>query len=122
MLIHVQTRSIDLPSDSNFAIAMRSQQQAERAEQQRIKNLVLNYDLNDDQHDGEEPAFHYILSPNSKRTRLVGKGTLNASLRTRNGDGGQFQHATSHANEKRDSLSPVVSDSAEESKSLSTLR
>ncbi|KMU92161.1 hypothetical protein CIHG_10022 [Coccidioides immitis H538.4] len=43
-----QTRTIDLPSDSSFAIAMRSQQQAEREEQQRIKNLVLNYDLGDD--------------------------------------------------------------------------
>jgi regulator of nonsense transcripts 2 len=31
---------------------MRSQQQAEREEQQRIKNLVLNYDLREN--DGEE--------------------------------------------------------------------
>lgn len=32
---------------------MRNQQAAEREEQQRIKNLVLNYDLReDDQHDG----------------------------------------------------------------------
>ena len=36
-----------MPSDSNFAIAMKSQKEAERAEQQRIKNLVLNYDLQD---------------------------------------------------------------------------
>lgn len=43
-----QTRSIDLPSDSTFAVAMRSKQQAEKEEQQRIKNLVLNYDLRDD--------------------------------------------------------------------------
>jgi len=75
-----QTRAIDLPSDSNFAVAMRTQQQAEREEQQRIKNLVLNYDLTDDQQDGEEPAFHYVQSPNSKRTRLVGQGSLNKSL------------------------------------------
>ncbi|OKO95182.1 Regulator of nonsense transcripts 2, partial [Penicillium subrubescens] len=39
-----QTRTIDLPSDSSFAVAMRSQQQADREEQQRIKNLVLNYE------------------------------------------------------------------------------
>lgn len=34
---------------------MRTQQQAEREEQQRIKNLVLNYDLGDDidPNDGE---------------------------------------------------------------------
>lgn len=95
---------------------MRSQQQAERAEQQRIKNLVLNYDLNDDQHDGEEPAFHYVLSPNCKRTRLVGKGVLNKSLMKRNGDGGQSQRSTSPATEKRDTLSPIDSASAQEIK------
>ncbi|KAF7511975.1 hypothetical protein GJ744_003208 [Endocarpon pusillum] len=51
-----QTRTIDLPSNSHFAVAMKSQQQAEREEQQRIKNLVLNYDLSNDgdQHDGSE--------------------------------------------------------------------
>ena len=73
---------------------MRSQQEAERAEQQRIKNLVLNYDLTDDQHDGEEPAFHYIHQPNSKRTVLVGKGSLNKSLKAKY-DRGQSQHSTS---------------------------
>jgi len=53
-----QTRSIDLPSDSTFAVAMRTQQQAEKAEQQRIKNLVLNYDLTDDQQDGGFETLH----------------------------------------------------------------
>ncbi|KAL6703380.1 mRNA decay protein [Coniothyrium glycines] len=38
-----QTRSIDLPSDSTFAVAMRNKQQADKEEQQRIKSLVLNY-------------------------------------------------------------------------------
>lgn len=50
-----QTRSIDLPSDSTFAVAMRNKQQAEREEQQRIKNLVLNYDLRDDDAEGDSP-------------------------------------------------------------------
>ncbi|WPB00972.1 uncharacterized protein RHO25_005592 [Cercospora beticola] len=53
-----QTRSIDMPSDSAFAVAMRSQQEAERAEQQRIKNLVLNYDLTNDQEDGAFESLH----------------------------------------------------------------
>lgn len=80
---------------------MRSQQQAERAEQQRIKSLVLNYDLTDDQHDGEEPFFHYVHSPNSNRTRLVGRGSLNRSLGCKSSKddsynhGGQSQHSTS---------------------------
>lgn len=44
-----------LPSDSNFAIAMKHQQQAEKEEQQRIKNLVLNYDLGETEDpDGED--------------------------------------------------------------------
>lgn len=45
ILIEMQTRTVELPSDSTFAVAMKNQQQAEREEQQRIKNLVLNYDL-----------------------------------------------------------------------------
>lgn len=43
-----QTRTIDLPSDSSFAVAMRSQQQADREEQQRIKSLVLNYEMSNE--------------------------------------------------------------------------
>lgn len=59
LLTPLQTRTIDLPSNSHFAVAMKSQQQAEREEQQRIKNLVLNYDLSNDgdQHDGEAQDF-----------------------------------------------------------------
>jgi regulator of nonsense transcripts 2 len=71
---------------------MRTQQQAEREEQQRIKNLVLNYDLTDDQQDGEEPSFHYIQTSSKNRTLLVGKGKLNESLPTRGNRGGQAQH------------------------------
>lgn len=57
-----QTRTIGLPSNSTFAVAMRSQQEAERAEQQRIKNLVLNYDLQGSgDADGTDPNF---LQPN----------------------------------------------------------
>jgi regulator of nonsense transcripts 2 len=72
---------------------MRSQQEAERREQQRIKSLVLNYDLTDGQHDGEEPAFHYVQSPASNRTVLVGRGSLNQKLHPKNI--GQSQRSTS---------------------------
>lgn len=56
-----QTRTVELPSDSTFAIAMKTQQQAEREEQQRIKNLVLNYDLqqSDDQDVNDRPTTFY---------------------------------------------------------------
>lgn len=47
---------------------MRTQQQAERAEQQRIKNLVLNYDLREEaESDGRDSNFHYILQPNPNK-------------------------------------------------------
>ncbi|KAI9807465.1 MAG: hypothetical protein M1833_000210 [Piccolia ochrophora] len=53
-----QTRTVELPSDSTFAVAMKTKQQAEREEQQRIKSLVLNYDLRDD--DDGDTGFHYL--------------------------------------------------------------
>ncbi|KAL5117824.1 mRNA decay protein [Pleosporales sp. CAS-2024a] len=65
-----QTRSIDLPSDSTFAVAMRNKQQADKEEQQRIKSLVLNY--NEARDDGEETGdlpFHYTLQPNTNRRK-----------------------------------------------------
>ena len=60
-----QTRAIDLPSNSNFAVAMRSQQEAERAEQQRIKRLVLNYDsARDEEDDATNGIYLSPLQPN----------------------------------------------------------
>ena len=58
-----------MPSDSQFAVAMRNQQEAERAEQQRIKSLVLNYDLQDaavDQSSTGSDNIHFdpFLTPN----------------------------------------------------------
>jgi len=72
---------------------MRTQQEAERAEQQRIKNLVLNYDLTNDQQDGEDPGFHYVMTSNNNRTRLVGRGILNNSLPPMRA-GRRSQHST----------------------------
>ncbi|KAK6525938.1 hypothetical protein TWF281_010981 [Arthrobotrys megalospora] len=39
-----QTREIELPSDSTFAVAMKSKQEQEREERQRIKDRVLHYE------------------------------------------------------------------------------
>ena len=59
-----QTKDIDLPADSVFAVAMRHQQEAEKEEKKRLKNLVLNLDLRDDgDNDGTDP-FSYLLQPN----------------------------------------------------------
>lgn len=67
---------------------MKSQQAAEREEQQRIKNLVLNYDLReDDQHDGIPSGFPSDLieqpplekNPNTKGLKL-GPEHYNPSL------------------------------------------
>ncbi|GAB1318794.1 mRNA decay protein [Madurella fahalii] len=56
-----QTRTVELPSDSTFAVAMINQRQAAKEEQQRIKNLVLNLDLREnEENDGhEKPASHH---------------------------------------------------------------
>ena len=57
-----------MPSDSQFAVAMKNQREAERAEQQRIKNLVLNYDLqgsNTEQSGTDKDLyFDYFSNPN----------------------------------------------------------
>ena len=69
-----KTRSIDLPSDSKFAVAMRNQQQAERAEQQRIKNLVLNYDLREEiEQDGDSPLSSVQPNPNRQPKKAPAK-------------------------------------------------
>jgi regulator of nonsense transcripts 2 len=83
---------------------MRSQQQAERAEQQRIKNLVLNYDLTNDQEDGDLPSFHYVQAPDN-RVRLVGTGSLNRrglNLKLQ----GRFQHKTQNDSDEENKPPP----------------
>lgn len=71
-----QTRTVELPSDSHFAIAMKHQQQAEKEEQQRIKSLVLNYNLGESEdQDGEllsafpgpNHNIHTFLSPGHEK-------------------------------------------------------
>ncbi|KAI2467122.1 ARM repeat-containing protein [Annulohypoxylon bovei var. microspora] len=59
-----QTRTVALPSDSTFAVAMKTQQQAEREEQQRIKNLVLNYDLRENE-DTDGDTHLTLIQPNT---------------------------------------------------------
>lgn len=56
---------------------MKSQQAAEREEQQRIKNLVLNYDLNDDdQHDGTTALSLMKISQPKIHSKKFAKHTL----------------------------------------------
>lgn len=46
-------------------MAMKTQQAAEREEQQRIKNLVLNYDLRDgEDQDGDSAPYPLLPNPN----------------------------------------------------------
>lgn len=89
---------MELPSDSNFAVALKHQQQAEKEEQQRIKNLVLNYDLRESEdQDGElnfatpshSSRVHTLSPPGSDRpstyhlNRFDNKPGKNAGQRTR---------------------------------------
>ncbi|OJJ47026.1 hypothetical protein ASPZODRAFT_131950 [Penicilliopsis zonata CBS 506.65] len=76
-----QTRTIDLPSDSSLAVAMRSQQQADREEQQRIKSLVLNYELSNET---AEPAEVVEKRPPSHRdTRMDKSNSGRGGFRSR---------------------------------------
>ncbi|KAL3487045.1 armadillo-type protein [Aspergillus germanicus] len=74
-----QTRTIDLPSDSTFAVAMRSQQQADREEQQRIKNLVLNYEMSNE----VEPTEDAEKRSPHRDTRMDKSGANRSAFRSR---------------------------------------
>lgn len=62
---------------------MKTQQQADREEQQRIKNLVLNYDLsNDNDHnDGESDPLDPLLQRNPNAKGMKGLEKRNNSHR-----------------------------------------
>lgn len=64
---------------------MRTQQQADREEQQRIKNLVLNYDLStDNDNDGEDDlSLDSLLqrNPNTKGIKGLEKRTPHRDTR-----------------------------------------
>lgn len=68
---------------------------------------MLNYDLTDDQQDGEPPAFHYVQSANKNSIRLVGTGTLNKGLQPR---GGRPQRSSTHEENESPPLRCASSD------------
>lgn len=68
-----QTRTIELPSDSHFAVAMKSQKEAERAEQQRIKNLVLNLNESQENGDIDGKTEDFFLRPNPNLHNPISK-------------------------------------------------
>lgn len=89
-----KTRTIELPSDSHFAVALKSQQQAEREEQQRIKNLVLNYDLRDqDTNDGEAESLLHSISPNPNTKGIKGFERQSHTRQDRSGQNRGSQRA-----------------------------
>lgn len=94
-----QTRTIEMPSDSQFAIAMKSQKEAERAEQQRIKNLVLNYDLSDSSAEqaGTDNSLYldYFSHPNPNLSRIRTSENV-AHIYLSQGPGGEKQQPSPH--------------------------
>ena len=79
---------------------MKTQQEAERAEQQRIKNLVLNYDLQESStdQDGIDNLYSHYFSqtnPNLKKTSTSPKSTV-AHNDVSKGLGGGDKHNASH--------------------------
>lgn len=104
-----------MPSDSQFAIAMQNQKEAERAEQQRIKNLVLNYDLQDSSADqagtGSSSNYDPFSAPNPNyslrgRRKITspmdspkGRGQSAHNIKLQGTSGEKHQHnASLHAN------------------------
>lgn len=79
-----QTRTVDMPADSSFAVAMKTKQQAERDEQKRIKDLVLNYDLRSD--DQEIADRGSLGQPRLDRTSFSRNQGRNRKLQMNNMD------------------------------------
>ena len=122
---------VELPSDSNFAVAMKNQQQAEREEQQRIKNLVLNLDLREaEETDGDTNSNPLIPNANLiHTTRGAGNDKtsvyhLNRPEKTSKERGGQrvrrlqmndldWYGSTREQNRKRRGIASGATDSAQ---------
>ncbi|KAK7997953.1 hypothetical protein PG989_005993 [Apiospora arundinis] len=105
-----QTRMVELPSDSNFAVAMKNQQQAEREEQQRIKNLVLNLDLREtEETDGNDKTSVYHLNRPEKTSKERGGQRVR---RLQMNDLDWYDNTREHK-QKRHGVAPGAIDSAQ---------
>ncbi|KAL9027192.1 MAG: hypothetical protein Q9196_004259, partial [Gyalolechia fulgens] len=106
-----QTRTIEMPSDSQFAIALKSQKEAERAEQQRIKNLVLNYDLADSSGDqaGTDQSLYldHFSHPNPNLSHILESRTI-AHSGLCQGPGGEKQQPPHHPHNAPLQQSPMT--------------
>lgn len=76
---------------------MKTQKEAERAEQQRIKNLVLNYDLQDSgaDPDGTDNAILFPLTPNPNLRSATQSRTFAHEI-THEGLGGEKNVSSHH--------------------------
>jgi regulator of nonsense transcripts 2 len=73
---------------------MKSQQQAERAEQQRIKSLVLNYDLRETDNDGEDDFIYPLTqNTNAKSSKDIEKQHASTTHSHRGGPARRAQQA-----------------------------
>ena len=68
---------------------MRSQQQAQREEQQRIKNLVLNYDMSNDVDIQDGESTHGFLLPPSSDPASMPESERNPNPNHKHGTYGQ---------------------------------
>ncbi|KAH9222139.1 armadillo-type protein [Leptodontidium sp. 2 PMI_412] len=114
-----QTRTVALPSDSNFAIAMKTKQAADREEQKRIKDLVLNYEIREgEEQDGLDKAagMNFARPDRSGNTRTAQR---NRKLQLSDVDWYEkpnFSHVESKSSAKKDGrLTPVPGNISEQS-------
>lgn len=57
-----QTKTVELPSNSSLAMAMKNTQEAERQEKLKIKELVMNYDRMEETSELDGMSYLYLLS------------------------------------------------------------
>ncbi|KAG2202111.1 hypothetical protein INT47_008083 [Mucor saturninus] len=84
-----QTKIMEVPSDSVLAVSTRSKQEAEREEQQQLKQLVLNYE------EREEAAARQAAI--EERARLRGQFRGKKVLQMGGGGGGNYAAGSSGA-------------------------
>ncbi|KAF3316810.1 hypothetical protein TWF173_001474 [Orbilia oligospora] len=104
-----QTRDIELPSDSTFAVAMKSKQEQEREERQRIKDRVLHYErMEEDTAPPEPQRLNNLSGANIKYGANVKYGDKGGASRGKRLQLGDFNWYGTNPNHPRKAGNPLL--------------